>query len=93
MFYTAIQPINILSSILLSKAKSLDYFLIFSKGITFLNRIKHELINTCGVSDKFFQCQDPLPEVGTQRPEGKMYRLLVLLLCDVFLEKEKDLFL
>lgn len=55
--------------------------------------IKHTLINKCGVSDKHFQFQDSLPEVGTQGSEGKMHRLLMFLLCDVFLEKEKDLFL
>lgn len=95
MFYVAIWLMNILSSsILLSKAKSVDYFgKLFSRGITFLKSIKYELINRCGVSDNYFQFQDPLPEVGTQGSEGKMYRLLMFLLCDVFLEKEKDLFL
>lgn len=44
------------------------------------------------VSDNYFSVSRPLPEVGTQGSEGKMYRLLMFLLCDVFLE-EKDLFL
>lgn len=95
MFYRAIRLINRLSSsILLSTEKSVDNFReLFSRRITLLKRIKHELVNGCGVSGNNFQCQAPLPEVGTQGSEGKMYRLLMFLLRDVFLEKEKDLFL
>lgn len=66
---------------------------IIVQGSNVSKKIKYKLINKCGVSDKYFQFQDPSPEVGTQGSEGKMYRLLMFLLCDVFLEKEKDLFL
>lgn len=95
MFYRAIRLINRLSSsILLSTQQSVDNFgELSSRKRTLLNRIKHELVNGCGVSDNYFQCQAPLPEVGTQGSEGKTNRLLMFLLCDVFLEKEKDLFL
>lgn len=40
---------------------------------------------------QLFPVSRPLPEVGTQGSEGKMYRLLMFLLCDVFLE-EKDFY-